>query len=303
MSFLGGRLAGKEGAFFFEESKHAVTRLAQKIKPTPSSVPTNQESLASSSSSSPDVLPEILRHSLPSKIFKSHVSSDSSLSNNTSKWVLPTDPNNTSSVSPDALNPLRAYVSLPQVTFGAKSRGSIGNRLSALSRVGGIILADIAATLLPYVQLSLDPLDYLLDNIVGLWQLPNTENSVQASTANDLRRDKYTPINPEKLKAAAIGMSQIGKAFAIATALVFGGSALTFSLAASKLELHNSDDIRTKGKDIVQPRLETFKAQLSPLRIWAEEKSKKWHLEKQEDIKEKPFVKELSSILGAKSSS
>ncbi|KAJ8568571.1 hypothetical protein K7X08_028104 [Anisodus acutangulus] len=259
MSFLGGRLAGKEGAFFFEESKHAVTRLAQKIKPTPSSVPTNQESLASpssSSSSSPDVLPEILRHSLPSKIFKSHVSSDSSLSNNTSKWVLPTDPNNTSSVSPDALNPLRAYVSLPQVTFGAKR-----------------------------------------------WQLPNTENSVQASTANDLRCDKYTPINPEKLKAAAIGMSQIGKAFAIATALVFGGSALTFSLAASKLELHNSGDIRTKGKDIVQPRLETFKAQLSPLRIWAEEKSKKWHLEKQEDIKEKPFVKELSSILGAKSSS
>lgn len=29
-----------------------------------------------------------------------------------------------------------------------------------------------------------------------------------------------------------------------------------------------SDDIRTKGKDIVQPRLEIFKEQLSPLRIW-----------------------------------
>lgn len=28
------------------------------------------------------------------------------------------------------------------------------------------------------------------------------------------------------------------------------------------------DDIRTKGKDIVQPRLETFKEQLIPLRIW-----------------------------------
>lgn len=31
----------------------------------------------------------------------------------------------------------------------------------------------------------------------------------------------------------------VAKAFAIATALVLGGSALTFGLAASKLELHN----------------------------------------------------------------
>lgn len=34
----------------------------------------------------------------------------------------------------------------------------------------------------------------------------------------------------------------------------------------------------------------------------AEEKSKKWRLEKNEDIKEKPLIKELSKILGAKSS-
>ncbi|XP_009624294.1 uncharacterized protein LOC107793807 [Nicotiana tabacum] len=248
MSFLAGRLAGKEGAFFFEESKHAVTRLAQKIKPSNSIAAVKNQELAAS----PDVLPEILRHSLPSKIFQSHTSADSSLSG-ASKWALPTDPNKTTCVSPDALNPLRAYVSLPQVTFGPKR-----------------------------------------------WQLPSAENSVQASTANDLRRDRYTPLNPEKLKAAAMGMSQIAKAFAAATALVFGGSALTFSLAASKLELHNSDDIRTKGKDIVQPILETFKEQLSPLRIWAEEKSKKWRLEKGEDVKEKPLVKELSKILGAR---
>lgn len=216
--------------------------------------PTSSPSAKQESAASPDVLPEILRHSLPSKIFHSPSSADSSLSNS-SKWVLPTDPNKTNSVSPDALNPLRAYVSLPQVTFGPKR-----------------------------------------------WQLPDAENSVQASTANELRRDKHTFINPEKLKAAAVGMTQIAKAFAIATALVFGGSALTFSLAASQLELHNPDDILTKGKDIIQPRLETFKEQLSPLRIWVEEKSKNWHSEKKEDIKEKPLIKELSKILGAKSS-
>ncbi|CAL5365128.1 unnamed protein product [Camellia sinensis] len=40
------------------------------------------------------------------------------------------------------------------------------------------------------------------------WQLPNIDSSVLASTANELRRDKYTPVNPEKLKAAAVGLSQ-----------------------------------------------------------------------------------------------
>ncbi|CAL5367071.1 unnamed protein product [Camellia sinensis] len=40
-----------------------------------------------------------------------------------------------------------------------------------------------------------------------MWQLPNTNSSVLASTANELRRDKYTPINPEKLKAAVVGLS------------------------------------------------------------------------------------------------
>lgn len=44
--------------------------------------------------------------------------------------------------------------------------------------------------------------------VIFRWQLPNSENSVLASTANDLRSDKYTPINPEKLKAAAAGLSQ-----------------------------------------------------------------------------------------------
>lgn len=40
------------------------------------------------------------------------------------------------------------------------------------------------------------------------WQLPNSEGAVVASTANDLRQDKHAPINPEKLKAAAAGLTQ-----------------------------------------------------------------------------------------------
>ncbi|CAL5401547.1 unnamed protein product [Camellia sinensis] len=63
--------------------------------------------------------------------------------------------------------------------------------------------------------------------------LPNTDSSVLASTANELRRDKYTPVNPKKLKAAAVGLSQnsMKKEKGVATLMV--------GLAASKLELHN----------------------------------------------------------------
>jgi hypothetical protein len=247
MSFLPGRLAGAEGAYFLQESKRAVTRLAQKTKPnlqsSTSPSPIQNEALA-------DVLPEVLRHSLPSKIFQPPP--DSSLST-ASKWVLQSHPNNSSSVSRDALNPLRAYVALPQVTFGPKR-----------------------------------------------WQIPNSDNSVLASTANELRRDKYVAVNPENLKAAAVGLSQIAKAFAVATALVFGGASVILGLAVSKLELHTGDDIKAKGKDLVHPKMEMVKEQFTPLRNWAGDMSKKWHFEREENIKEKPLVKELSKFFGAK---
>lgn len=252
MSFLAGRLAGKEGAFFFQESKHAVNRLAEKSATTVKNHPPSSSAIEHESQA--DVLPEVLRHSLPSKIFGKPYE-PSSLSTS-SKWALPSDHSNSSStVSPDVLNPLRAYVSLPRVTFGPKR-----------------------------------------------WELPSEEHSVLASTANEMRKDRYTTINPDKLKAAAEGLTYIGKAFAVATAIVFGGATLVFSLAASKLDLRNGDDIRTKGKDLVQPKLDVIREQFVPLKTWAEDTSKKWHLDRQEDVKEKPMVKELAKILGAKTS-
>jgi len=119
MSFLAGRLAGKEGAFFFQESKHAVNRLAEKSATTVKNLPPPSSSSTIEHESQADVLPEVLRHSLPSKIFGKPYE-PSSLSTS-SKWALRSDhPNSSSTVSPDVLNPLRAYVSLPQVTFGPK---------------------------------------------------------------------------------------------------------------------------------------------------------------------------------------
>ncbi|KAJ4831728.1 hypothetical protein Tsubulata_042523, partial [Turnera subulata] len=192
MSFLAGRLAGKEGAYFYQETKHAVNRLAEKS--TTNTISKAAPVSAAAIDSQADVLPEVLRHSLPSKIFGKPP--DSSSLSTSSKWTLRSDPNSLGSgsaaASPDVLNPLRGYVSLPQVTFGPKR-----------------------------------------------WQMPSQEHEVLASTANDMRKDKYAPLNPEKLKAAAEGLAHVGKAFAVATAIVFGGATVVFSLVASRLQLQS----------------------------------------------------------------
>ncbi|KAF5186851.1 coiled-coil protein [Thalictrum thalictroides] len=252
MSFIAGRLAATEGAFFLQESKHAVDRMVQKKK--------KNNNFPSSTTSSPitcqvdgegelqaDILHEVLRHSLPSKILQPP--SDSSLSV-TSKWVLPHDPNNkVYSLSPDALNPIRAYVSLPQVSFGPKR-----------------------------------------------WKLPEGDNPFIASTANDLRLDRYTThANSDRLKAA----SEIGKPYIIATTTVFGAAALMFGLSISKLDVSNKADIKTKGRDLLKPKLEILREQLIPLQIWVKTVSKKWHYER-EELVDKGFIKEISKRLGAK---
>jgi hypothetical protein len=64
MSFLPGRLAATEGAFFNQHSKQAAIALKQKLKPsTPNSASSNSETVLKPSQA--DVLPEVLRHSLP----------------------------------------------------------------------------------------------------------------------------------------------------------------------------------------------------------------------------------------------
>ncbi|XP_058081126.1 uncharacterized protein LOC131229244 [Magnolia sinica] len=254
MSFLAGRLACTEGAYFLQESKNAVGRLAQKLpsSPSTSTSTSTSTSILKASEEQADVLPEVLRHSLPLKVDIQQHSSFSIAS----KWLLQIAPPSTRAIwSSDVINPLRAYVSLPQVTFGPRR-----------------------------------------------WQLPDQNHSVIASTANELRRDTmHTDIDSKKLKAAAAGLSQIGKAFAIATTIVFGGATLTFVLIASELKAHNSDDIRTKVRDLLQPKFEMVNEQLIPLREWAGNMSRKWHFEGEDEAKEKPvIIKELSKILGVR---
>jgi 4-hydroxy-L-threonine phosphate dehydrogenase PdxA len=73
MSFLAGRLAGKEAAYFFQESKQAVTKLAQKNNHNHNHNPISKPNAADERQhlqDHADVLPEVLRHSLPSKLFR-----------------------------------------------------------------------------------------------------------------------------------------------------------------------------------------------------------------------------------------
>lgn len=143
MSFLAGRLAAKEAAYFMQESKQAVGKLAQKNPVSKNTNNNNNNNINSNKVDDvvhvdhADVLPEVLRHSLPSKVFRDDTAAaTSSPSFSASKWVLPSDPKTQSSVSPDALNPLRAYLSLPQVTFGPKRfphQFSISNQFNRIS--------------------------------------------------------------------------------------------------------------------------------------------------------------------------
>uniref|UniRef100_A0A7N0VDX5 Uncharacterized protein n=1 Tax=Kalanchoe fedtschenkoi TaxID=63787 RepID=A0A7N0VDX5_KALFE len=257
MVAMKNRLAGKEGAYFFQESKQAVGRLVE--KKASGKLPTSSASAASAigQEAQADVLPEVLRHSLPLKLSQQQPAESTLYNYRGSKWNPPeVGDRAVSSVSRDALNPLSAYVSLPQVTFGPKR-----------------------------------------------WELPDAGSSATHSTANELRRNKDPPQSSEKLKAVAEGFFLIGKAFAVATAIVFGGAALSIGWAVSKYEIHTSSDIRTKGKDIVQPKFDSIREQLLPLRNWAEDKNKRWYLEKESNIKEKPIIQELSKVLGSKPSS
>ncbi|VAI84720.1 unnamed protein product [Triticum turgidum subsp. durum] len=109
MSFLAGRLAAQEGAYFLQESRDAAGRLAQKIPasehgPRPASPPP-----------SADVLPEILRHSMP---LRPTLPPPNSTLYGSTRWALPPGGAKAAGVSPDVLNPLRSYVALPQATFG-----------------------------------------------------------------------------------------------------------------------------------------------------------------------------------------
>ncbi|XP_042376178.1 uncharacterized protein LOC121969923 [Zingiber officinale] len=249
MSFLAGRLAATEGAYFLHESKNVVSRHAQKLPPTPlPSLPVAAEARSKIA----DVLPEILRHDVP---LKGISTADASSLSASSKWLVRGSSSSSSSmVSPDSLNPLRAYVSLPQATFGPKR-----------------------------------------------WQLSNEHPNISASTANDLRRDRFPrPADPEKIKAALAAYAQIGKAFAAATSIVFGGATFLFVYVAYKLELHTTDDIRIKVRELIQPGAETLMEQMGPFRAWVANTSRKWHHESDGGAKEKTIVKELSKTFRAR---
>uniref|UniRef100_A0A453R8B3 Uncharacterized protein n=1 Tax=Aegilops tauschii subsp. strangulata TaxID=200361 RepID=A0A453R8B3_AEGTS len=97
------------GCILPQESRNAAGRLAQKLpasehgpRPAPPAP-------------SPDVLPEILRHTMP---LRPTLPPPNSTLYGPTRWALPSGGAEAAGVSPDVLNPLRSYVALPQATFG-----------------------------------------------------------------------------------------------------------------------------------------------------------------------------------------
>ena len=100
--------------YFLQESKTTAGRLWEKLPPF-ASAPAG--GARASVQPSPDALLEILRHSVPIK--GTPPPAEASLSAS-SRWALPPGGAEAAGLHPDALNPLRSYVSLPQATFGPK---------------------------------------------------------------------------------------------------------------------------------------------------------------------------------------
>ncbi|KAG6514089.1 hypothetical protein ZIOFF_024429 [Zingiber officinale] len=152
MSFLAGRLAATEGAYFLHESKNVVSRHAQKLPPTPlPSLPVAAEARSKIA----DVLPEILRHDVP---LKGISTADASSLSASSKWLVRGSSSSSSSmVSPDSLNPLRAYVSLPQATFGPK-RSDLRSSSSTIyvPLLGLFFIVETIAPFYKWLGLGLD---------------------------------------------------------------------------------------------------------------------------------------------------
>ena len=84
--------------------------------------------LATKQESQANMLPKVMKHSLPLKLFH-ETSNSSSSSYSGSIWVLESDPNRSHFVNADALNPLKAYTSLPHITFGPKSSACFSSEL------------------------------------------------------------------------------------------------------------------------------------------------------------------------------
>ncbi|XP_057836515.2 uncharacterized protein LOC131046742 isoform X2 [Cryptomeria japonica] len=236
MSFLAGRLAGTEGAFFANQSKIAAARLREKlgdVNASPCPVPSSNDS------SKADVLPEILRHSIPLSSGNDTASTMSRHSSLASVSAIVRG--NTSSgeqlqlgrhQSPDvlnAMNPLNAWISVPRATFGPKR-----------------------------------------------WTLPAEELSLQASTANEIRKDHSTSIDTEKMKAAMEGFST-REWLSLNWWHVLAGKHLLTEMGVT-LRTVQCSDIQREGKAMIQPKVQAVRERFRPLKIWVEKISMRWHL-------------------------
>ncbi|MCO5605315.1 hypothetical protein L7F22_059497 [Adiantum nelumboides] len=105
------------------------------------------------------------------------------------------------------------------------------------------------------------------------WTPPDEEVKISASTANEARQEGMPTINDAQAKALLEGYGVVLKAFLIATAIVVGGATAGIAILVSKLQLHSLEDVRIKGHEHLQPRIEAVRRRFEPWREWVQKRS------------------------------
>ncbi|KAI5068927.1 hypothetical protein GOP47_0015228 [Adiantum capillus-veneris] len=245
MSFLAGRVAASEGAYFNETSKHAIARLREKAAASNTLFQPSTSSSLEEAAIAADVLPEILQHSLPLpraclQADLQHYSLPSQLLPSPSSLAASLS----STAPPPRLPPHAYHVNLDTTGLYAFSPN------------------------LP--QCSFGP---------RRWKPPVEEElKLVASTANQARMEGFPTMDDTRVEAFVEGYSTVMRAFLIATALIVGGSSIAVGTIASKAQIHSVEDIRTKGHEHIRPWAKAIDKRFEPWKQWVHQHGVGWRM-------------------------
>ncbi|CAM6084414.1 unnamed protein product [Calypogeia fissa] len=250
MSFLAGRMAATEGAFFKEQSKAAAKLLKEKMDPKKLA----EKASSPNTNANADTLPEILMHSPPTP--------------------------------PPGFSPPSVVAKRPPspVPEGSSLAGFSQSILKQVTKVDGpprlglskIIGKDPVERFSPSLprEATFGPRRWNLEHSPGSQPVP--------STANAARLEAEPVVDPPTQEEVREGMVAIAKAFAVSTTLVFGGAAVAIGYLGYRLEWHSLKDIKTKSREVMVPRVEAIREWFKPTQQWALQKAEKWKLQEAE---------------------
>lgn len=250
MSFLPGRMAATEGAFFREQSKAAAKFLKEKMDPQKLA----ETAPSSNANAHAGTLPEILMH---------------------------TSPTPPPGFSPPPVTAKRPPSPVPEGSTLAGVSQSIMKQVTKVDGPPQLGLDKLIGN---------DPIGLLSTSVPRettfgprRWNLEYTPGSQPVpSTANAARLETEPVVDPPTEQEVREGMFAIAKAFGAATAMVFGGAAVCVGYLGYRLEWHSLEDIKIKSREVMVPRVESLREWFKPTQQWATQKAEKWKIEEAE---------------------